>query len=148
MGDDVSKQSRRKQIEELDQVFTEVTRFFIYQWLVNEEEVINPKQFILLRTLYEKERSTVSELAAELKLSTSATTIALNRLVKCGFVNRLRDEQDRRVVWVAPSEKAIPIIERLIERRRALFTELLQHLTDEELEQFSRVLDKMKKGLK
>lgn len=147
MGDDVSEQSRRKQMEELDQLFNEVARFFISQWLVEEEEVISPKQFILLRVLYDKGRSTVSDLAGEIRLSASATTIALNRLVKSGYINRIRDEQDRRVVWVALSEKAVPLMEQLIEKRRELFAKLLQNLTDDELEQFSRVLGKLKRGM-
>lgn len=147
MGDDVSEQSRRKQMEELDQLFNEVARFFISQWLVEEEEVISPKQFILLRVLYDKGRSTVSDLAGEIRLSASATTIALNRLVKSGYINRIRDEQDRRVVWVALSEKAVPLMEQLIEKRRELFAKLLQNLTDDELEQFSRVLGKLKRGI-
>ncbi|MGI6186865.1 MULTISPECIES: MarR family winged helix-turn-helix transcriptional regulator [Brevibacillus] len=138
--------SRAGKIEELDQVFVELARFFISHWLL-EEEVISPKQFILLRVLYDRERSTVSELAALLKQSNSATTIALNRLVKAGYVNRLRDEQDRRVVWVTLSDKAVPLMERLLSRRRELLTKLLENLTDSELEQFTLYLRKLKQGL-
>ncbi|MBR8658263.1 MULTISPECIES: MarR family winged helix-turn-helix transcriptional regulator [unclassified Brevibacillus] len=138
--------SRAGKIEELDQVFVELARFFISHWLL-EEEVISPKQFILLRVLYDRERSTVSELAALLKQSNSATTIALNRLVKSGYVNRLRDEQDRRVVWVTLSDKAVPLMERLLSRRRELLTKLLENLTDSELEQFTLYLRKLKQGL-
>jgi DNA-binding MarR family transcriptional regulator len=145
-GDDVSEMSRAGKIEELDQVFVELARFFISHWLL-EEEVISPKQFILLRVLYDRERSTVSELAALLKQSNSATTIALNRLVKSGYVNRLRDEQDRRVVWVTLSDKAVPLMERLLSRRRELLTKLLENLTDSELEQFTLYLRKLKQGL-
>jgi DNA-binding MarR family transcriptional regulator len=145
-GDDVSEMSRAGKIEELDQVFVELARFFISHWLL-EEEVISPKQFILLRVLYDRERSTVSELAALLKQSNSATTIALNRLVKAGYVNRLRDEQDRRVVWVTLSDKAVPLMERLLSRRRELLTKLLENLTDSELEQFTLYLRKLKQGL-
>jgi len=142
----VSEMSRAGKIEELDQVFVELARFFISHWLL-EEEVISPKQFILLRVLYDRERSTVSELAALLKQSNSATTIALNRLVKAGYVNRLRDEQDRRVVWVTLSDKAVPLMERLLSRRRELLTKLLENLTDSELEQFTLYLRKLKQGL-
>ncbi|CAJ1002123.1 DNA-binding MarR family transcriptional regulator [Brevibacillus aydinogluensis] len=142
----MSEMSRAGKIEELDQVFVELARFFISHWLL-EEEVISPKQFILLRVLYDRERSTVSELAALLKQSNSATTIALNRLVKAGYVNRLRDEQDRRVVWVTLSDKAVPLMERLLSRRRELLTKLLENLTDSELEQFTLYLRKLKQGL-
>lgn len=135
--------SRASKIEELDRAFVDMARFFISHWLV-EEEQISPKQFILLRVLHQNGRSSVSELAAILKQSNSATTIALNRLVKAGFIERIRDEQDRRVVWVTLSEKAIPLIEGLLCRRRILMEKLLENLCDDELEQFTHFLRKMK----
>ncbi|KKX54228.1 MarR family transcriptional regulator [Brevibacillus borstelensis] len=143
----MSEMSRAVQIEELDQAFIEMARYFISHWLLDEDEVISPKQFILLRVLYDKQRSTVSDLATVLRQSNSATTIALNRLVKAGYVNRIRDEQDRRVVWVTVSDKAIPLIERLLCKRRNLMKGLLKSLSDEELEQFATYLRKMKQGL-
>ncbi|QQE76048.1 MarR family winged helix-turn-helix transcriptional regulator [Brevibacillus composti] len=139
--------SRAVQIEELDQAFVDMARYFISHWLLEEDEMISPKQFILLRVLYDKEKSTVSDLATMLRQSNSATTIALNRLVKAGYVNRVRDEQDRRVVWVTVSDKAIPLIERLLCKRRDLMTRLLKSLTDEEVVQFTTYLRKMKQGL-
>ncbi|MDF2679845.1 MAG: MarR family transcriptional regulator [Brevibacillus sp.] len=138
--------SRASKIEELDRVFVEMARYFISQWL-EEEEQISPKQFILLRVLHQRGRSTVSELANILKQSNSATTIALNRLVKAGFIDRIRDEQDRRVVWVTLSEKAVPLIESLLSRRRELLGKLLENLSDEELIQFTHFLVKMKQCL-
>ncbi len=135
--------SRASKIEELDRVFVEMARFFISHWL-EEEEQISPKQFILLRVLHQKGRSTVSELATILKQSNSATTIALNRLVKAGYVDRVRDEEDRRVVWVNLSQKGLPLLEDLLCQRRALIGKLMENLSDDELEQFTHFLRKMK----
>ncbi|GED28919.1 hypothetical protein BCE02nite_00600 [Brevibacillus centrosporus] len=138
--------SRASRIEELDRVFVEMARYFLSQWL-EEEEQISPKQFILLRVLHQRGRSTVSELASILKQSNSATTIALNRLVKAGYVDRIRDEQDRRVVWVALSDTAMPLMEKLLARRRVLLGKLLENLSDEEIKQFTHFLVKMKQCL-
>lgn len=138
--------SRASKLEELDRVFSEMARFFISQWLIEEQE-ISPKQFILLRVLLEVKRSTVSDLASILRQSNSATTIALNRLVKASFVERVRDEEDRRVVWVTLAPKAIPMMEELLERRRCLVKNLTEHLTDEELENFTYCLEKMKQSM-
>ncbi|RNB88017.1 MarR family transcriptional regulator [Brevibacillus nitrificans] len=142
----MSEMSRASRIEELDRVFVEMARYFLSQWL-EEEEQISPKQFILLRVLHQRGRSTVSELASILKQSNSATTIALNRLVKAGYVDRIRDEQDRRVVWVALSDRAIPLMEKLLARRRVLLGKLLENLSDEEIKQFTHFLVKMKQCL-
>ncbi|GED70326.1 hypothetical protein BRE01_40280 [Brevibacillus reuszeri] len=139
----MSDMSRASKIEELDRAFVEMARFFVSHWL-EEEEQISPKQFILLRVLHQRGRSTVSELATILKLSNSATTIALNRLVKAGYVDRIRDELDRRVVWVNLSEKGLPLLEGLLCQRRMLVGKLLENLSDDELEQFTHFLRKMK----
>ncbi|KZE47269.1 transcriptional regulator [Brevibacillus parabrevis] len=139
----MSDMSRASKIEELDRAFVEMARFFISHWL-EEEGLISPKQFILLRVLHQKGRSTVSELAMILKQSNSATTIALNRLVKVGYIDRVRDELDRRVVWVTLSQKAIPMLEGLLCQRRVLVAKLLENLSDEEVEQFTYFLRKMK----
>lgn len=141
----MSSMSRTSKLEELDRVFVEVSRFFISQWL-NEDEQISPKQFIVLRVLYDVKRSTVSELASILRQSNSATTIALNRLVKANYIERVRDEHDRRIVWVTLSEKAVPLLENLLERRRALMAVLTESLTDEELDQFTYFLMKMNRA--
>lgn len=140
----MGKETRSDQIEQIYKVFHDLSRYFVSQWMLEEDESISPKQFILLRTLHEKGRSTVSELAAELGLSTSATTIALNRLVTRGLVDRIRCEDDRRVVWVELSAKCIPKIEQLKAKRREVFTLFLQSLSDEELDQFKHCLVKIK----
>lgn len=143
-GDPVGKEARSEQIAQIYQVFHDLSRYFVSQWMQEENESISPKQFILMRTLHEKGKCTVSELAAELGLSTSATTIALNRLVKQGFVDRIRSDDDRRVVWVELSTKVVPRIQQLKEKRKEMFSAFLQSLTDEELGQFKHCLTKIK----
>jgi len=125
-------------------------KFFLKSWLLHLLFLCFHycrAQFILLRVLHRRGRRTVSELANILKQSNSTTTIALNRLVKAGCIDRIRDEQDRRVVWVTLSEKAVPLIERLLRRRQVLVGKLLEKLSDEELVQFTYFLVKMKQRL-
>ena len=42
----------------------------------------------------------ISELAADLKITLSSVTIAVNKLVKKGYVEKIRSEQDARQVFV------------------------------------------------
>ncbi|NGQ96367.1 MarR family transcriptional regulator [Brevibacillus sp. SYP-B805] len=135
---------REQQLEQLDRTFYDVWRHFIHQLLADVDDPISPKQFIMLRALYGKERCTVSDLAADLGLSASATTISLNRLVKCGLVERVRCEDDRRVVWVALSPDAVPKIQAYLERRRILLAKMTECFSDEELSQFHALLSKIR----
>lgn len=125
----------------LDKLFSKIGRYM--NRTLSQEEDLSPKQYFLLRTLLEKRKSTVSELANHLGLSTSATTIALNRLVKNGYIIRTRDDVDRRVVWVEISEKAIALTQKIIEMRKNVLIQLLAHLTPDEIEQLSKLVDKM-----
>jgi DNA-binding MarR family transcriptional regulator len=111
------------------------------QWTANEN--ISKEQFYLLATLKAKRRTTISDLAELLNLTPSATTIAINRLVGSGHVFRVRDEKDRRLVWVEVTEKAVDLITKLCAHRNKLLAGMLANLTDEEIRQFIALLSKM-----
>eukprot|EP01030_Chromulinospumella_sphaerica_P025513 gene25513-25662_t len=55
-------------------------------------------QWIPLFKLYNKQASTVAELARACELDNGATTRLLDRMEAKGLVQRVRSEQDRRVV--------------------------------------------------
>ena len=48
---------------------------------------------------------TMSETAARLEITTGTLTVAVDKLVKKGYVERLRDEADRRIVRVCLTRK-------------------------------------------
>jgi MarR family transcriptional regulator, organic hydroperoxide resistance regulator len=101
------------------------------------------QQLFLLRTLLQSGRTMMSSLAELLGLSASATTIALNRLVKDGLINRVRDETDRRVVWVELSEQGLATAKELQGHRNRIFQDMMEALTEEEAEQFVTLLTKI-----
>ncbi len=59
-----------------------------------------PGQLTLLRTLVEHRRCTMQELAEHLAVAPSTATAMVKRLVALGYVERSRDENDWRAVWV------------------------------------------------
>lgn len=52
-----------------------------------------------------KEEKNMSSVAKSLSVTTGTLTIAMNSLVKKGYVERVRSEEDRRVVLLSLSEK-------------------------------------------
>ncbi|MCR8633640.1 MarR family winged helix-turn-helix transcriptional regulator [Paenibacillus radicis (ex Xue et al. 2023)] len=127
-------------LAQIDELFRRVAKF---KDQFTEQHSFSRQQMLLLITLLCKKRTTVGELAEELGLSTSATTIAINRLVISGHIDRTRDETDRRVVWVELTEPATETIMRLKETRDQILIGMLQKLTAEEQEQFIGLLRKM-----
>lgn len=104
---------------------------------------VSKQQFLLLATLSGNSRMTVSELAEELSLSPSATTIAINRLVRDGRIIRTRDDTDRRVVWVELSELGRDTVIELRQRRKMILQAMLANLSHDETEQFVTTFRKM-----
>lgn len=104
---------------------------------------LSKQQIVLLRVVELHKTLTVTELANVLGLSTSATTVAVNRMVECGMLKRKRDESDRRIVRIELAEKAQKVVDQLKEARCRFFLEMFSRLDSQEAEQFFTLLRKM-----
>jgi DNA-binding MarR family transcriptional regulator len=71
----------------------------------------------------------------------------VDRLVKLEFVHRRRCEQDRRVVWVTPTDAGRNKIRDLARPIRALHVQQLKHLGRERMHQLSALLVAARDGV-
>ena len=92
-------------------------------------------QIRLLRILTMKQRCTMQELADQLDVAPPTATAMVKRLLIQGFVERERDEQDRRMVWVLPTERGQRAVALYDQVRRTNLQRRLAHLDQEELAQ-------------
>jgi MarR family transcriptional regulator, organic hydroperoxide resistance regulator len=92
-------------------------------------------QLKLLRILMTHQRCTMQELAEQLEVAPPTVTAMVKRLLTQGFVERVRDEQDWRVVQVLPTERGQRAVSLYEEFWRANLQHLLTHLSREELAQ-------------
>ncbi|GAA0355566.1 MarR family winged helix-turn-helix transcriptional regulator [Bacillus horti] len=106
-------------------------------------EELTLEQNYALRYLSGKEQCTVSELAVELHVKPSAVTAQMNRLVARGYVNRLRDEKDRRVVYLSLSEKGLAIFKESEEKMNEMIKPYLEQISEDELKQFILTYEKL-----
>ncbi len=88
-------------------------------------------------------RSTPSELARTLILSSGAVTNRLDRLEMQGYVRRLPDPNDRRGVIVELTDDGLETINRAIEAQVASETRLVDALEEDERAQLSELLHKL-----
>jgi DNA-binding MarR family transcriptional regulator len=66
----------------------------------------------------------------------------IDRLEQAGFVNRLRCDKDRRIIYVALTDKSLEALAALDEPLIALHRRLLGHLSASELKDLIRLLEK------
>ena len=75
----------------------------------------------------------MQELADQLDVAPPTVTAMIKRLLTQEFVERLRDEQDWRVVWVLPTERGQRAVALYDQFRHASLQRRLAHLNQEEL---------------
>jgi DNA-binding MarR family transcriptional regulator len=91
-----------------------------------------PGQLSLLRVLIDHERCTMQELAEHLAVTPPTVTAMVKRLLTQGYVERNRDENDWRTVWVKPTERGYQVFAVFDQMRLASFCKRLEYLSVEE----------------
>ncbi len=89
------------------------------------------------------EPKNMSTIAKELSVTVGTLTIAMNSLVKKGYVYRKRGQEDRRVVYISLSDKGKGAYRRHEEFHRQMIEEILEDLTEEETKALVTTLKKL-----
>ncbi|MCH5584403.1 MarR family transcriptional regulator [Shimazuella sp. AN120528] len=104
---------------------------------------LSPGKYWFLMYLYRKDKATVNDLSNETCTTSGATSLAIKSLEKSGHVERIRDKEDRRVVWVSLTKKGRETVEQISQKRAKICQQLLENLTDTEKEIFLLIMKKM-----
>ncbi|WP_258207696.1 MarR family winged helix-turn-helix transcriptional regulator [Paenibacillus radicibacter] len=109
-------------------------------------------QFRMLLKLSSKGKQKVSELANMLCLTSGAITGAADKLIVRGLIQRTRDEEDRRVVYIEITPEGEEIVQEIQEGQREtiamFFDELPQEDTDHLIRIFSQALENIERHQK
>ncbi|HIT64996.1 MAG TPA: MarR family transcriptional regulator [Candidatus Ventrimonas merdavium] len=90
------------------------------------------------------EPKNMSTIAKELSVTVGTLTIAMNSLVKKGYVLRERGREDRRVVYISLSEKGRSVYRSHETFHRQMIDAMLKDLTQDETESLVTALAKLK----
>lgn len=107
------------------------------------EYSLTPSQYNILRILRGEGKPLPSlEVADRMIQVVPAITGLIDRLEKAGLVARHRCEQDRRVVYVEITDKALKLLDKMDQPVSDLHHRLIGHLTRTELKDLIRLLEK------
>lgn len=85
----------------------------------------------------------MSAIAKALSITVGTLTIAINHLVKKGYVNRTRSLKDKRIVLVSLTEKGEAAFNHHLEFHNRMVDEIVQKLDKQELEVLAQALEKV-----
>jgi DNA-binding MarR family transcriptional regulator len=83
---------------------------------------------------------TVGALARRLGVTSAEVRLLVDRMEEHGFVERVRDADDRRVVWVRLTPSAPAVVTVTLRAKRALLESFVSETPEEEREGFVRTL--------
>ncbi|QYR24076.1 MarR family transcriptional regulator [Paenibacillus sp. sptzw28] len=102
-------------------------------WKMHLEDALAPGltegQLVVLELLIQLQPMKPSDLLAFLTTTPAAITTLLDRMERGGLVERNRDENDRRIVWVTVTEKGEAEAKRGIALRDAYIGEALDRIS-------------------
>ncbi len=85
----------------------------------------------------------MTSIARELSVTVGTLTIAMNSLVKKGYVVRERGQEDRRIVYISLSEKGRRAFEHHAEFHREMIEGIKDTLDEDEMRALVRALTKL-----
>ncbi len=91
------------------------------------------------------EPKNMSSIARTLSVTVGTLTIAMNSLVKKGYVFRERGKEDRRVVYISLSERGKAAYEHHAKFHRAMIDSVSKELSPKELKMLVETLTKLNK---
>ena len=116
--------------------------------LLREYGLTSPTQYNILRILRgEGKPLPILEIASRTIAVVPGITGLIDRLERAGFVNRLRCEKDRRIIYVALTDQGMTTLAALDEPLVALHHKLVGHLSQGELKELIRLLEKVREPL-
>jgi DNA-binding MarR family transcriptional regulator len=109
---------------------------------------LTPSQYNVLRILRgEGKPMPCLEVAERMIQVVPAITGLIDRLEKQGLAKRERCTEDRRVVYIEITQKALGLLDQMDEPVRHLHKHLIGHLKRSELKELSRLLEKARANL-
>lgn len=115
-----------------------------YKRLFREYGLTGPQYNILRILRGEAEPLPILEIGSRMLTAVPAITGLIDRLEEADFVTRKRCAEDRRVVYIAATEKALKLLGQIDEPIRQLHRDLAGHLNRGELAELSRLLEKLR----
>lgn len=123
-------------IKQLNELSSEVTK------PTNPNDI--PDSYVyLLFMIYRKRKIKTNELSEYFSITPGAATAIADKLEKMELINRNRDQNDRRVVYIELTENGLKYVQQRKKEHIALFEDILQDYNEEELEAAIQILNRL-----
>ena len=111
--------------------------------ITEEFKDISNNDMHIIEAIGIEEPRNMSTVAKSLSVTVGTLTIAVNSLVKKGYVKRVRSEEDRRVVLLSLPEKGRRAYQHHAQFHKQMVEAVMQNMTEEELSVLVKALQNL-----
>ena len=108
-----------------------------------QEHAITDQQWRVMRALWEQKHLTSKQISEITLLPSPSLVGILDRLEKKGFVGRLRSVEDRRLVYIVPTQAGRKLQELMLPKIEQIHDRFMHQVTPDEWAELNRILDKL-----
>jgi DNA-binding MarR family transcriptional regulator len=127
----------------------EISRGFMKYYAERAYKVkLTLSQIAILDILSRSKKSKMSDMARYMGITTAAMTGIIDRLVRDGYVSRISDPDDRRVINIKLTGKGISVVKSLLEQKKSMITKVFGVLSAKERTEYLKILTRIQDGLK
>ena len=108
-----------------------------------QEHAITDQQWRVMRALWEQKHLTSKQISEITLLPSPSLVGILDRLEKKGFVGRLRSVEDRRLVYIIPTQSGRKLQELMLPKIEQIHDKFMHQVTPDEWGELNRILDKL-----
>lgn len=95
---------------------------------------VNMTEFAVLEVLYHKGEQQMQDICQKILIASSSTTYVVNQLEQKEYVERIRDEADRRIFYVRLTEKGRTLMDEVFPLHAEHIARVFEEVTEEELQ--------------
>ncbi|MEO4055186.1 MarR family transcriptional regulator [Solibacillus sp. CAU 1738] len=133
---------------QFEKLFWNLSKNMSYLWKGVFEERFPGSQSHILFLLERKGHLKMSEVAEALHLTPGAVTTASDKLIDNGYITRVRDEQDRRVVYLDMTKEGKEVLANLQKEARKVMQLVFSNLSETDLNFLISTFEQAEKNIK
>jgi DNA-binding MarR family transcriptional regulator len=127
--------------DRLNQLMPQIMRGFMRR---QTNELLKGKitlpQFLILNFLDKEGESNMTHLAQFLNVSTPAATGIVDRLVKYGYIARVFDPEDRRIIKIRLTPKGSSLVNKINQQKRQSTIDIFSRISEKERNDYLKIL--------
>lgn len=127
--------------DKINQIMPEIIKKFIRKQ-TNElfRGKITLPQFFILNFLNKQDKARMTDLAHFLNVTTAAATGIVERLVRYGYVQRVYEPLDRRIIKIELTTKGLGLLKKINQQKRQMIIDIFGKISQAEREEYLRIL--------